>query len=75
MKERGQSTHSQGGTGENTPFAKQSRKKERDNGHDRQGTTKIICDKYQDDLNILQDLKILIFEDAVKTVIVFVSTQ
>ena len=32
MKERGQSTHSQGGTGENTPFAKQSRKKERDNG-------------------------------------------
>ena len=24
-----------GGTGENTPFAEQSRKKERDNGHDR----------------------------------------
>ena len=34
MKEGGQSNHEQGGTGENTPFAK-SRKKERDNGHDR----------------------------------------
>ena len=28
--ERGQSTHDQGGMGENTPFAKQSRKKEPD---------------------------------------------
>ena len=33
--ERGQSTHDQGGMGENTPFAKQSRKKELNNGHDK----------------------------------------